>query len=263
MSHTKTLSAVMMIMALASAPALAQRTEKPTRDVGHQPMVTEAGASVPFMLHHAYTEAVRASQAEGMGMSAMAKNHFENVRMSLEEIARSRTLTDPGTKRTVEQLKERATELASNPSVEGGQQLVAQFSTFVLTAPKAMMKGTAHKMQGEAAMHTPADLVAMAQEAVVNTQVDSAMQDFKGATLSIQQAITALDAARQSAKAANLPSDQIREIDNLSTAVRKISVMIERKSPDAAAEAANLVQQFSQELPNMQQSSAARLSQSE
>lgn len=242
---------------VAFAPAaLAQqgttRTDKPAAQQhqmhGNMSM-TSKGPSVAFLVHHAYKEAVHASESVAFGMKDMATNHLENVRIVLGSLDLDRDIRDTKMRDQVRNILNRADDIAGNPDAQGTQQLVGQFSTLISAMPAPQGGGGGKGMPMTPMTHLPGELASMAAASAVDTQVDIANGDFGAAKLHAQHTVNVLEAALKSGQLHKISSQHINSIRSLHTQAKTVLNQVNARSAQADVAAGKLVTQIGSALP--------------
>lgn len=249
---------VMTACALTGPAAIAQtrtdtganrsqaQTERPMQ--GRQ--MSQQGASVPFMVGHAYKEALHYHESVAMGMEDMARNHLENVRIMLGHIDMDRDITDQRLRNELTQLRDRVGGLRGGVSLDHSRDLVNRF-TNVIAAMPAPQGGGGGQSGVTPMVLLPAELVAKATDSVADAQIDASQRNFAGAKIHAQHAVAALDAAVQSAKLHQMRQPTIQEIQGLRSRAQQLQNAIGQSSPQAVKDAGQLVQRLGQALPTL------------
>lgn len=235
--------------ALAQArPDAAQPPRAEERLQGRQ--MTQHGASVPFLVSHAYREALHTHESVAMGMNDMARNHLANVRIVLGHIDLDRDVTDQRLRNELTRLRDRAEGLKGDVSLKDAGDLVSRFTNVIVAMP-VPAGGGGGKAGVTPMVLLPAELVAKATASAADLQVDVAQRNFAGAKLHAQHAVDALDAAVQSAQLNKMSSRTIRELQDLRGRAEKVQRTVIGHSPKAIQEAGQLVQHLGKALPSL------------
>lgn len=215
-------------------------------------MMTASGPSVPFLVHHAYKEALHAQESVTMGMNAMATNHLENVGLVLGTIDLGRDVSDANLRTGLTQIRDQARSLGSAPSIQGSQQLVGRFVNLVATMPMPAMGGGGGGMMPLTPMlNLPGELAASAAMSAANAQVDASQRNFDGAKRHAQHAVAGLEQALASARLHQMPGDKISQIQTLHNQANEVLSLVGQRSTRSVQASGQLVTRISSALPTL------------
>ena len=255
----RTLTTALVVMAacaMAAPAAIAQTrtdTNRPQAQTERQMQgrqMSQQGASVPFMVSHAYKEALHYHESVAMGMDDMARNHLENVRIMLGHIDMDRDVTDQRLRNELTQLRDRVGGLRGGVSLDNSRDLVYRF-TNVIAAMPAPAGGGGGQSGVTPMVLLPAELVAEATVSVASAQIDASQRNVAGARIHAQHAVAALEAAVQSARLHQMRQPTIQELQSLHTRAQQLQGAIGQNSPQAVRDAGQLVQRLGQALPTL------------
>lgn len=247
---TAALVGALLVAPVALALDNAAMKSTSTAQGTHKPMVSKLGVSVPYLLHQAYVEAIHANEAIGLGVLPMAENHLDNVAITLGAIDLDRTVTDKRMRSAIQNLRDEAQVVGSNPTAPGGDRLVEQFVSLFEQLPSIPAGGGGGMgLVNPAQAHTATDWVAMAYASAADAQVDVAMKDYRGAQLNAQHTVLTLDLAKQSAQMGRHDANALKTLDRLRQDAARVTAQIQGKSPQAAKTSGQLVTRIGRALP--------------
>lgn len=210
--------------------------------------MTSKGPSVSFLVHHAYQEALHASESFAFNMKDMATNHLENVHLTLGMLDLEKDVRDSKLREHLRGILDKSKSVESNPTAQGTNQLVNQFVVLISAMPASQGGGGGHGMPLTPLMLLPGELVGMAASSAADTQVDVAHRDFAGAKLHAAHSVALLDAALKSAQLNNLGTNQLNTIRTLQKQAKTVLDQVNARSTQADESAGRLVTQIGLQL---------------
>lgn len=254
LKNVTTAMALLAACSLCLAPAAMAQTQTQTQTQNQQKplqgrQMSTQGHSVPFVLSHAYMEALHAHQSVAMGMNDMARNHLDNVKILVGRIDTQRDVTDAKLRDSLNQLKSRVDNIGS-ADINATRDLVSRFSNVVAAMP--MPQGGGGGAAGMTPMLLlPGELVAKASDSAVNMQVDASQRNMAGAKLHAQHTVATLDAAIRSAQMNKMQPATIRQLQELRSRAVTVQGQLNSNPALAAKSAGDLVVRLGTALPNL------------
>lgn len=209
--------------------------------------------SGPHLIHHAYKEALHAHEAVALDFLAMARNHAENVDITLDALDPVRDLPNEVLRNQVRQIRAHARNVAASPTATGSETLVGQFVALFAGMPdlKVGGGGGAGQHARAAMMAAPVDHLLLASGSFADAQVDAAALDFAAARIHAQHGVASLDTALRAARAARLDAKLVNEIQAVRSRANQLTRALQGKSKAAVQESGALVAMLGAALPRI------------